>query len=525
MGQPVAVRDLDELVSWHADWRGLRVAVFGLGVTGFAVADTLVELGASVLVVDANADPQRADLLDVIGARLVVEADTAAVPDQLLDHDPELVIVSPGYHPQHPLLAWAAGRGVAVWGDIELAWRLRDKSPSPTTGAPAEWLLCTGTNGKTTTVQLATHLLTTSGARAVAAGNIGVPVLDVVRDPTGFDFVVVELSSFQLHWLPATGVGAPVPIASVCLNLADDHLDWHGSREAYTSAKGKVYAHTRLACVYNLSDDATRRMVEDADVQEGCRAIGFGLGSPGPSDLGMVGDLVVDRAFVEDRQRTAIELTTHGELAAAGLGAPHSVANALAATALARACGVAAEVIREGLASFRMDHHRTETVALVESVLWVDDSKATNAHAASAALSAYPSVVWIVGGLLKGVDISELVGRHAKRLKAAIVIGANRQPVVEAFARHAPMIPVFEVTAADTGDVMPEAVRRAAAVVGAGDVVLLAPAAASMDQFVDYADRGTRFARAVAEHHTRQGGAHGDNTPSSEHPPSRPGPA
>ncbi len=495
MGQPLAVRDLDSLTSWHADWRGLRVAVFGLGVTGFAVADTLVELGVETLVVAAEADSKRADLLEVIGARLVIETNSDSVPQELVDFDPELVIVSPGYRPDHRLVAWARGRGILLWGDIELAWRLRDKS-----GIVAEWIAVTGTNGKTTTVQLTTHLLVASGHRVASVGNIGIPVLDAIRDPDGFEALVVELSSFQLHWLRRSGPGSLAPFASVCLNVADDHLDWHGTREAYAEAKATVYANTRVACIYNRADGATMHMVEDAEVQEGCRAIGFGLGAPGQSDFGVVGDIVLDRAFIEDRHKTALELTTHGELAAVGLAAPHMLENVLAASALARAFGLPVEAIRDGLATFKVDHHRTEAVATQGGVLWMDDSKATNSHAAAASLAAFDSVVWIVGGLLKGTNLGPVVFTHAKRLRAAVVIGTNRQPVVEAFARHAPTVPVFEVTAADTEDVMPEAVRLAAAVAGDGDVVLLAPAAASMDQFTDYADRGDRFAAAVRDY-------------------------
>ena len=488
------MRDLDELTSWNADWRGLRVVVLGLGVTGFSVADTLIELGSDVLVVASSASAERTELLAVIGGALELAPDDAGVPESVRQFAPELVIVSPGYRPDHPLVAWARDENIAIWGDIELAWRVRDK-----TGAPADWIAITGTNGKTTTAQLAAHLLTADGRRAAAVGNIGVPVLDAVRYPDGFDVLVVKLSSFQLHWMPRTGPGALRPAASVCLNLADDHLDWHGTREAYAHDKGTVYANTRIACVYNKADEATQVMVEDAEVQEGCRAIGFDLDSPGPSDLGIVGDIVVDRAFHDDRHRQALELTTVGELGAAGLSTPHMLANVLAASALVRAVGVSTDVVHEGLATFRVDHHRTEPVALDGGVLWVDDSKATNSHAADAALRSYTSVVWVVGGLLKGVDIAPLVQSHAARLKGAVVIGANRQPVVEAFARHAPQVPLIEVIPTDTGEVMPEAVRAAASLATDGDTVLLAPAAASMDQFTDYADRGDRFASAVKD--------------------------
>lgn len=483
------MRDLSSLTSWHADWSGLRVAVLGLGVTGFAAADTLVELGTRVRVLSSGRDAEREHLLSVIGAEFAGDDLEAS----LAEFAPELVIVSPGFRPNNPLLVWAAENGVAVWGDIELAWRLRDKVKS------AEWICVTGTNGKTTTVQLTTHLLAASGARVAAVGNIGVPVLDAVRDPIGFDALVLELSSFQLHWMNTTVAGPISPFASVCLNLAEDHFDWHGSAAGYRDAKAKVYANTRVACIYNKSEHETMRMVEQADVVEGCRAIGFDLGAPGPSDLGLVGDIIVDRAFHDDRHSSAIELTTHGELEAVGLAAPHSVANVLAAAALARAWGVAPESIGAAIATFRVDHHRTETVIAHDGVLWVDDSKATNPHAASASLSAFPSVVWIVGGLLKGVDVNDLVERHRDRLRAAVLIGADRSALREAFERHAPDLPVFEVDSGETELVMRRAVDFSIAVAVPGDTVLLAPAAASMDQFTDYADRGRRFAAAVME--------------------------
>jgi UDP-N-acetylmuramoylalanine--D-glutamate ligase len=488
----------------------LRVAVLGLGVTGFSVADTLVELEADVLVVAATAPPERADLLAVIGAALVEQPDLSTVPAALEQFDPELIVVSPGFHPDHPLLAWAGERGIPIWGDIELAWRVRDKVRA------AEWITVTGTNGKTTTVQLTAHLLGSAGHRVAAVGNIGTPVLDAVRDPIGFDALVVELSSYQLHWINSALEGAISALASVCLNLADDHLDWHGSAAAYAAAKGKVYDNTRIACVYNKADEATLRMVENADVFEGCRAIGFDLGTPGPSDLGLVDDIVVDRAFHDDRRNEAIELTTHGELLAAGLSAPHSVANVLAASALARAFGVEAAIIRTALATFRIDHHRTEVVAEHGGILWVNDSKATNPHAARASLAAHASVVWVVGGLLKGVDVGELVRDHAPRLRAAVVIGTDRSALLAAFERHAPGLPVFEVDSTDTDEVMPTAVRLAAAAAAVGDTILLAPAAASMDQFSDYADRGRRFATAVTD---LVGGAGHDDNPRPQDTP------
>lgn len=490
--------DLAALTSWNAGWGGLRVAVLGLGVTGFAAADTLTELGAEVLVVAGSASDHRRELLEVIGARFV-QTVGSEVPGELTGFRPELVIASPGFHPNDALLLWAADRGIPVWGDVELAWRLRDKVLRAD-GAPAEWILVTGTNGKTTTTQLTATMLVAAGVRAAPCGNIGVPVLDAIRDPGGFDALVVELSSYQLHWLRRSGEGGVVaPLAAVCLNLADDHYDWHGSARAYRDAKAKVYENVRVACVYNRDDEATRVMVEEAEVQEGARAIGFGLGIPGPSDLGIVEGILVDRAFLDDRHRAALELATLDDLAGSGLAAPHSVANVLAAAALARAAGAPPAAIRDAVRAFRVDEHRTQVVAVADGVVWVDDSKATNAHAAAAALSAYESVVWIAGGQLKGVDPGPLVAAHAGRLRGAILVGSDRDALREAFARHAPGVLLIEVDEPETGAVMSAAVRAAASVAQPGDAVLLAPSAASFDQFTSYADRGERFAAAVRE--------------------------
>jgi UDP-N-acetylmuramoylalanine--D-glutamate ligase len=489
---------LAALTSWNADWKGLRVAVLGLSVTGFSVADTLAELGADVLVVTEKADEEYARLLPVIGARLWA-GPLDAVPQTLVDFAPEVVVASPGFSPRHPIVEWAQRSGIALWGDVELAWRVRDKVVRAD-GTPADWILITGTNGKTTTTRLAATMLVAGGLRAAPVGNIGTPVLDAVRDPSGFDALVVELSSHQLWYLGLqTGADPVSPHAAVCLNLADDHLEWHGSFEAYRDAKAHVYDNTRAACVYNKADAATRQMVEDADVVEGARAIGFDLGIPGPSDLGVVDGILVDRAFLDDRHTSALELTTVDELTELGLSAPHIAANILAAAALARSLGVAPEAIRDALRDFRLDPHRIEVIARHRGITWVDDSKATNPHAAASSLTAYPGAVWIVGGLLKGVDISELIAGRGSRVKAAIVIGIERDAVLAAFSRHAPAVPVFEVDDVETEEVMTRVVELAAGVARDGDVVLLAPASASFDQFTSYADRGHRFAAAVRD--------------------------
>jgi UDP-N-acetylmuramoylalanine--D-glutamate ligase len=478
---------LATLTHRDANWAGLRVVVTGLGVSGFAAADALLERGADVLVVDgAHPDgilAERANILDILGARLAFGPDAVArMPDTPVD----LVVTSPGWRPDQPLLAAAAAAGIPVWGEVELAWRMRPEHG----GAP--WLAVTGTNGKTTTVQMLTSILRAAGLRACSAGNVGTPILEAVVHPDPFDVIAVELSSFQLHWSHSLA-----PQASVCLNVAPDHVDWHGSLEEYALAKGKVYANTEVACIYNVQDERTRRLVEEADVQEGCRAVGFTLDLPAVSEVGLVGDVLADRAFVEQRRTAAAELATLDDLANGGPPpAPHLVANALAAAALARAHGVPAGAVRAGLRAFVPEPHRIAEAATIDGIRFVDDSKATNPHAARASLTAYEHVVWVAGGLLKGADVDDLVAAAAGHLRAVVLIGQDRAAIAQALARHAPDVPVVDIDRTDTG-AMDEVVKQARALARVGDVVLLAPAAASMDMFTDYGARGDAFVGAV----------------------------
>ena len=480
---------LSGLTSRESDWSGLRVLVAGLGVSGFAAADALLERGAHVVVVDASAPDSSPAMAERARILEILDADLRFGPEHVsgMPSDPvDLVVTSPGWAPTQPLLAAAAEAGVPIWGEVELAWRMR-----PTEGA-APWLTVTGTNGKTTTVQMLTSILRAAGERAISAGNVGTPILEAVMDPQPFDAIAVELSSFQLHWSDSIR-----PQASACLNIAPDHVDWHGSLDAYAAAKGKVYAGTEVACIYNVDDPQTERLVEEADVQEGCRAVGFTLGTPAPSMLGLVGEVLADRAFVEQRRHAAAELASVEDLRGdAPDVAPHLVANALAAAALARAHGVDAGAVRAGLRAFRPEPHRIAHVATIDEVRWVDDSKATNPHAAAASLTAYEHVVWVAGGLLKGADVDDLVRTAAGRLRAVVLLGRDRARIAEALARHAPDVPVVDVADTDTG-AMDRVVAEAIALAQPGDVVLLAPAAASMDMFVNYGARGDAFAEAV----------------------------
>lgn len=481
---------LDSLTSWNSDWRGLRVAVIGLGVTGFSVSDTLAELGCETLVIAEKAEPEYLDILDVLGVKAITGHDAAGVPAALVEHAPQLVVTSPGVKPSAPVIEWANAQGIPVWVDIELAWRLRDK-----TGKPAEWVCITGTNGKTTTTQLTASMLAAGSLRVAACGNIGVPILDCIRDPQGFDVLVVELSSFQLHYINDIS-----PHSSALLNLAQDHIDWHGNYEKYIAAKAKVFESTRVACVYNVADKATEKALEQADVVEGARAIGFTVGVPAISQIGFAEEILCDRAFLDNRQNEALQLAEIQDIESIGVLTPHLLANVAAAAALARSMDVEPEHIRIGIQQFRLDAHRIELVAERNGVTWIDDSKATNPHATDASLNSFDSVVWVVGGLLKGVDIAPLVKKYRDKLRAAVVIGEDRSAVLEALATEAIGVPVIEINSDDKTQVMTQAVAAAANMAGAGDTVLLAPAAASMDQFKDYEDRGKQFASAVYAH-------------------------
>ena len=473
----------------ESSWEGVRAAVGGLGVSGFAAADTLQHLGAQVVAFDDGDDDalrEKATLLEILGVDVRIgPGSTDTFPEGV-----DVLVTSPGWAPGTPMLAAAAARGIPVWGEVELAWRLRGENPAP-------WLAVTGTNGKTTTVQMLESILRAQGLNALAVGNVGTPVLEAVMNPDPFDVLAVELSSYQLHWSQSLSAQA-----SAVLNLAPDHIDWHGGLDAYTADKARIYERTQVACVYNVQDPVTEHMVEEADVIEGCRAIGFTLGVPAAGMIGLVDDAIADRAFIAGRVSNAAELgsirdiglTAHGD--ADRVPPPHVVANALAAAALARAHGVEPRAVRDGLRAFTPDAHRIADVARIDGVRWVDDSKATNPHAAQASLQGFEHVVWVAGGLAKGATFDELVVAARDRLRAVVLIGADRSLIAEALARHAPDVPVVEVDTGET-DPMDRVVEVAAPLAREGDTVLLAPGCASMDQFRNYAARGDSFAAAV----------------------------
>ncbi len=447
------------------EWAGRPVLVCGIGVTGVAVARHLNGRGARVRVIDElrGADEQVvAATLESLG--VVVDLGSAAVDADRLG-DTSLVVTSPGWRPDSTVLRAAADRGIPVWGDVELAWR--EQEP----GYPG-WLAVTGTNGKTTTTEMLASILATAGYDDAAAGNIGRPLIDAIAVAEGPALLAVELSSFQLHWSSSVN-----PVAGAVLNLADDHLDWHGSFAAYAAAKSKVWGtEATTIAVYNADDPRVVRLLGDRG------GVGFTLGAPADGQLGVRDGMLVDRAF------GAGDLTAVSDLQVAG---GHNLANALAASALALAAGVSADPIRSALPRFTTGAHRNVVVAEVDGVRYVDDSKATNPHAAAASLASYERVVWIAGGLNKGLAFDDLVRGAREHLVAAVLIGSCADDVADALARHAPDVPVQRAVDLQT------AVKIAGGVAQRGDVVLLAPAAASMDMFRNYAERGEVFAAAA----------------------------
>jgi UDP-N-acetylmuramoylalanine--D-glutamate ligase len=449
------------------------VLVAGSGVAGAACVEVLLALGARVTLLD-RLSSDTTDRLRTAGAELVVgDEPPAAVLERVDD-----VIVSPGYAPHTPVARAALAAGKPVYSEPELAWRLRGPDAPP-------WLAVTGTNGKTTTTTMLAAILTAADRRTAALGNIGEPLVHAALDPGRFDVLAVELSSFQLHW---SSTMAP-PLGAL-LNLADDHLEWHGTFAAYAEAKREIWRAAAAGAgiaVGNLDDPLVAKMLAAVPG----RRVGVTLAEPGPGQLGVVDGTLVDRAFTAGGE--PVEL---GPVAAVRPAGRHNVSNALHAAALARGHGVSPAAVRDGLAGYTPEPHRNALVATVAGVAYVDDSKATNPHAASASLTAYPRIVWVAGGQLKGVDVSGLVAAVADRLVGAVLLGVDRAEVATALARHAPQIPVVDVARTDDG-AMAEVVAAAAGIARPGDTVLLAPAAASKDMFVSYGHRGDAFAAAV----------------------------
>jgi UDP-N-acetylmuramoylalanine--D-glutamate ligase len=466
-----------------SDLAGARVLVAGARVTGISAARVLLECGAEVTVTDSA--PAQLQLLADTG--LVADGARTEVGLTSPPRGTDLVVTSPGFRPDAPLMVASRDMGVPVVGDVTLARWMDLARNSP----PVDWLVVTGTNGKTTTVGMLEAMLQAAGLDAMACGNIGLPVLDAVL--AGHRVLAVELSSFQLHW--SRGLE---PRAAAVLNVSADHLDWHGSMDEYAADKGSVYGDavaSATTAVFNLDDEWSTRLAE------GRGGVGFTLGLPAPGQIGIrsgaKGAALVDRAFAMETESGAAGGTELAAVADVRPAGAHNVANALGAAALARSIGVPADAVAQGLRAFTPGGHRGVPVGEHAGVHYINDSKATNPHAARAALLAHPRVVWVAGGLLKGADVAELIADTRDRLAGAVLLGTDRGLIAAALARHAPDLPVLTVDSRDDG-AMTEVVAAAAALARPGDVVLLAPAGASMDMFTDYAHRGRAFAAAVA---------------------------
>lgn len=431
---------------------GRRFLVVGIGVAGRAVARVLAEEGAAVRVSEARPEVAGSEELAALGVDL-----------RLGGHDPghldgvDAVVPSPGIPEAAPVLRWALERGVPIWSELDVGAEL----------CRAPYVAITGTNGKSTTTRLVASMLQASGLRATACGNIGHPFAVAARE--GHDALAVEVSSFQLRFHRALR-----PRVSVLLNLAPDHLDWHGSLEAYTAAKARIYALQGRADVHvgNAEDEAAAAVSRAAP----CRLAWFRTGSPEEGEVGVVGGVVVARL-----EGGEVELG-RPRVPSAGF-----VADCAAAAAAALAFGLEPDAISAGMAAAEPLPHRGEEVAQVGGVRFVDDSKATNVHAALHALRGRRDVVLIAGGMAKGVDLSPLA-EAASSLAGVVAIGESAPEVVSVFRR---LVPVR------TAGSIEEAVRLAHGMAPPEGTVLLAPACASWDMFRDYVERGERFAAAA----------------------------
>jgi len=452
----------------YNDLNEKRILIAGAGVTGIAAARALTKRGSLITLTDEKV--------------VIAEGFDLVTPSAIDFSQFDLFLVSPGWREDHPLVTAARTAQVPLINEIDLAWSL--KKPSQ------KWLALTGTNGKTSTVELTAHMVRSGGFSALACGNVGLTVIEALESTEDYEYLVIELSSFQLHWLEDAHF-----VAIALLNIAHDHIDWHGTFDAYAGAKTSLLEKSNTA-ILNADDG---EIVTRTQHWLG-RKVFFSLDTPAPGELGIVEELLVDRAFVANPQEAAMI----SELTEVRPTAPHNVSNALAAAGLARTIGISHESIREAIKSFTPGKHRIEQVLEKDSITWVNDSKATNPHAASASIMSALSVVWIAGGLAKGASMDELVERVKSRVRVAILIGQDRDLIARELREHAPQIEIIEIDTpveytrgGENNSLMENVVMRAREKAIPGDTVLLAPACASMDQFVSYADRGDRFARAV----------------------------
>ena len=437
-----------------------RALIVGLGRSGQAVTRHLLVRGATVVAIDDAPGDDARVAAAALGVQLIERPSVDVLAGLVVRVD--VVVPSPGVPASHPVHSLARAAGVPVRGEVELASR---------------WSICplvavTGTNGKTTVTSLVAEMLVASGIPSIAAGNIGLPLSDAVANED-LKVVVAEVSSFQLAFAESFR-----PVVSVWLNFSPDHLDWHGDVEAYVAAKARIWANQGPAdvAVVNADDPVVMAQVATAPARVVTFGLGLGLG-PAPAQA----DFTVADGWLRGPEGPLLEV------AALPRALPHDLSNSLAASAAALAAGATVEGVRAGLTGFAPLPHRLTLVAYAGGVRWYDDSKATNPHAAVAAVRGFESVVLLAGGRNKGLDLAAL-SEVSDRLRAVVAIGEAAPQVTAAFEGRTPVHPAAS---------MVDAVAAAADASRPGDVVLLSPGCASFDWYRSYAERGDDFASAV----------------------------
>ena len=318
-------------LGWQGDWAGRNALVMGAGEVGFAIADTLHELGALTTVVTDDPGGDREKILSVLGVRVVAnQSDNTDIADA-----PDIVVLASPSMRSHPLVALASSEGAAVWSEVEFSYRVADKG-----GRRPRIIVLAGHTHSLEIASLAQVMCDEGGLRAVVVGSLGAVALDVLRDPSPWDVLLWPLGVAELADLHHDTEPLRTPFMGVALD-ADRLVD--------DEALEAVYFRNELACIYSRGGGVTERAVERSWVQEGCRAIGVGLDTPGMSDLGVVDDIVCDRAFLDDRQHRALELTTLEELSELGCSDQESVGRVVTSLAIARGLSISPEVIARAL--------------------------------------------------------------------------------------------------------------------------------------------------------------------------------
>ena len=438
------------------------ILIVGAGSTGKSISNYLVSININFKIYD----------------EVLTELNGLPIISQLSENF-DIAIISPGWRREHQVIQELQSRKCQIISELDFAWMLKEEiSPNQI------WLGVTGTNGKTTTVQMLESILNYSEFKGISCGNVGLTVTDAVTSREKFDVLAIELSSFQIDWSDL-----PNYKSVAILNISDDHIDWHETFDRYASAKTKLLERSGIA-ILNLNDPEVALRSSAFSLKK----VFYSLDTPQAGELGLVEDVLVDRAFGTSPETAEVI----AELSDINPAIPHNVSNALAAAGLALTLGIPHPTITMGLREFKLDRHRMELIKSKDGIDWVNDSKATNPHAARAALASYKSCIWIAGGLAKGANMADLIRKSSSRIKSAILIGTDRELIALELQRLAPQVEIIRIDKESTSEkLMEDVVKSAKSMASSGDTVLLAPACASMDQFKSYAERGSLFSDAV----------------------------